>query len=131
LEYNYKLFGVEYEIFNFSHNISKYFVKADIAITRSGSSMLAELLNCKIPIINIPLPSSADNHQLKNAQYFEKKGYGYLIEEKNLEEKLFPLIKSIHEDKNLLNQMKKNQSTFSDKKVYEKIDNQIKELIYE
>ena len=93
--------------------------------------MLAELLNYKIPIINIPLPSSADNHQLKNAQYFEKKGYGYLIEEKNLEEKLFPLIKSIHEDKNLLNQMKKNQSTFSDKKVYEKIDNQIKELIYE
>ena len=131
LEYNYKLFGLEYEIFNFTHNITKYFEKADIAITRSGSSMLAELLNCKIPIINIPLPSSAENHQLKNAQYFEKKGYGYLIEEKKLEEMLFPLIKSIHEDKNLLNQMKKNQSTFSDKKVYEKINKQIKELIYE
>ena len=44
--------------------------------------MLAELINVKIPFISVPLPSSADNHQLKNAIYYEKNQYSYLIEEK-------------------------------------------------
>ena len=44
--------------------------------------MLAELVNVKIPFISVPLPSSADNHQLKNAIYYEKNQYSYLIEEK-------------------------------------------------
>ena len=35
--------------------------------------MLAELTNANIPFISVPLPSSADNHQLKNAIYYEKK----------------------------------------------------------
>ena len=35
--------------------------------------MLAELTNANIPFISVPLPSSADNHQLKNAIYYQKK----------------------------------------------------------
>ena len=35
--------------------------------------MLAELTNAKIPFISVPLPSSADNHQLKNAILLQKK----------------------------------------------------------
>ena len=35
--------------------------------------MLAELVNCRVPFISIPLPNSADNHQLLNAEYFKKK----------------------------------------------------------
>ena len=67
--------------------------------------MLAELANSRIPFISVPLPSSADNHQLKNAIYYEKNGYSYLIEEKDLNEKLFQLIKKISENKSLLNQI--------------------------
>ena len=35
--------------------------------------MLAELTNANIPFISVPLPSSADNHQLKNARFYQKK----------------------------------------------------------
>ncbi len=129
LENTYRLLNIECEIFNFSYDLIKYFAKTNLAITRSGSSMLAELLNCNIPIISVPLPSSADNHQLKNAKFFEKKGYGFLVEEREIEEKLFLLIKSIHEDKDLLNKMRKIQNKYSDKKTLKKIDKEIKELI--
>jgi len=91
----YKNLNIDFEIFNFSDNISEYFSQTDMAITRSGSSMLAELVNAKIPFISVPLPSSADNHQLKNAIYYEKNEYSYLIEEKDLNMKLFKLIKKI------------------------------------
>lgn len=127
----YTLLNIEHEIFNFSENILDFFVKTDLAITRSGASMLAELLNCNIPFISIPLPSSADNHQLKNAEYFEKLGCGFLIKEENMSKDLFQLIKLIHKDKDLLNQVKSTQIKYSDKEVFRKIDNQIKDKIDE
>ena len=129
LDTKYRLLNIEFELFNFNYNLLNYFSKIDLAITRSGSSMLAEFLNCKVPFISVPFPHAADNHQLKNAKYFEKKGYGFLIKENEIETKLFPLIKSIYADKDLLIQMKKKQNTHSDKLVFEKIDNQVKKLL--
>ena len=52
-------------------------------------------------------------------------GFSFLIEEKQIDEKLFTLIKSIHKDKDLLNQMIKKQKKYSDKDVFKKIQNQI------
>ena len=127
----YEDLNIDFEIFNFSNNILDYFSKINLAITRSGSSMLAELINAQIPFISIPLPSSADDHQLKNAIYYEKNGYSYLIEEKNLNTKLFQLIKKISEDTSLLSQIKSKQRQYSDKSVYENIDKQIKKIINE
>ena len=120
---------IDSEIFNFSNQLTGYFSKIDFAITRAGSSMLAELLNCNIPIITIPLPSSADQHQLKNAEYFESKGYGFLVKEEDIDKKLFLLIKTIYKDKKLLNKIIIRQKEHSDKKVFKKILNQVKEMI--
>ena len=91
--------------------------------------MLAELINAQIPFISVPLPSSADDHQLKNATYYEKNGYSYLIKEKDLDLKLFQLIKKIREDSSLLSQMISKQREYSDKSVYKNIDNQINMMV--
>ena len=125
----YENLNIDFEIFNFTNNILDYFSKINLAITRSGSSMLAELINVKIPFIAVPLPSSADDHQLKNATYYEKNGYSYLIEEKDLNKKLFQLIKKISEDTSLLSQIISKQRQYSDKSVYKNIDKQINRII--
>ena len=127
----YRNLNIDFEIFNFSTKILSYFSKTNLAITRSGSSMLAELINAKIPFISVPLPSSADNHQLKNAIYYEKYGYSYLVEQKDLNTKLFNLIKKISEDASLLDQIKSKQRQYSDKSVYENIDNELDKIIDE
>ncbi len=121
----YRNLNIDFEIFNFSNNISEYFAKTNLAITRSGSSMLAELINANIPFISIPLPSSADNHQLKNAIYYKKKGYSFLVEERDLEIKLFELLRNVNENEKLLDQIIHKQRQYSDKSVYENIDKQI------
>ena len=127
----YKDLNIDFEIFNFSNNILDYFSKINLAITRSGSSMLAELINTNIPFISVPLPSSADDHQLKNAIFYEKNGYSYLLEEKDLNSKLFELIKRISEDNSILKQIISKQRQYSDKSVYKNIDKHINEIIYE
>ena len=127
----YKNLKIKFEIFNFSNNISNYFSKINLAITRSGSSVLAELINAKIPFISVPLPNSADDHQLKNAIYYTKKGYSYLVKEKDLSEELFNLLKKINRDKSLLKTIKSKQKEFSDKNVYKNIDNQMNKILNE
>ena len=93
--------------------------------------MLAELFNSNIPFISVPLPTSADNHQLKNAVYYEKNQYSYLLEEKNLNEKLFQLINQINDNRSILLKIMNRQRQFSDKLVYENIDFQINKWINE
>ena len=93
--------------------------------------MLAELTNARIPFISIPLPTSADNHQLKNAIFYQKKNFGFLIEEKDLNNKLLYLIKDIYKNSTILDKIKLNQSQYSDKYVYNNIDRTLKKILDE
>ena len=127
----YESLNIECEIFNFSYNISEYFNKIDLAITRSGSSVLAELTNACVPFISVPLPSSAENHQLKNAIYYKKRNFAFLIEEKDLNDKLLNLIREIDKDRSILRGVIDNQGLHSDKNVYKNINYLLKKFIDE
>ncbi len=131
LSTTYKKANIDHEIFNFTDKISKYYSKANLVITRSGASVLGELINVKIPFISIPLPSSADNHQLKNAEFYEKRGYGYLIEQKNIKYKLYDLINSIFMNQLQIDNILYNQRQYSDKEIYKYLLNQLKKIINE
>ena len=127
----YEKAQIEFETFNFIDNLEEFFPKINLAITRSGSSVLAELTNACIPFISIPLPTSADNHQLKNANYYQKKNFSFVIEEKDIQYKLFPLLNEIFTKKSLLSNISKNQSQYSDKNVYININKALKKIIDE
>ena len=131
LQQKYNNNNLSYELFNFTFDIIKYYNLANLVITRAGSSALAELLNCKIPFISIPLASSSENHQLKNAQYFSEKGFGIMLEEKDIDIGLFDLLQSIHKDKSMLKSIESNQKKHSDKNVFAIIRREITELFYE
>ena len=124
----YRNLNFTFELFNFTNNITEYFLKTELAITRSGSSVTAELINCNIPFISIPYPYAADSHQEKNATYFEKKGYSYCIKETEVNKKLFFLIKSIYKDKKILDTIIEKQKNHSDKEVFLKINEVIENL---
>ena len=127
----YKKAKIDYEIFNFTNKITDYYSKANLVITRSGASVLGELVNVKIPFISIPLPTSADNHQFKNAIYYKKKGFGYLIDEKDINNQLYDLIKSIFKNKSLIQNILTNQRQYSDKNIFKNIKIYIEDIINE
>ena len=127
----YKNLNYDFELFNFTNNILKYFLKTELVITRSGSSITAELINCNIPFISIPYPYAADSHQDKNATYFEKKGYTISVKEAEIDKKLFPLIKSFYKDKKILDRMVQKQKEHTDKDVFLKINKVIESLLNE
>ena len=57
---------------------------ADVAITRAGISTLTEAAFYGVPLVMIPLPTSAENHQYHNAKVVEVAGAGKVVEESGL-----------------------------------------------
>ena len=90
--------------------------------------MLAELKKLLYTIYLNTFPTSADNHQFKNANYYKSKKMGFLIEEKDLKANLFNLIKEIYENNSLLEKIKIVQRQHSDKNVYKNMDNYLKKI---
>ena len=127
----YKKNGIDYEIFNFANKIVNYYLKSNLVITRAGASVLGELINVKTPFVAIPLPTSADNHQYKNAEFYEKKGYGYLLEERDIKNKLYNLINTFFNDKSLLTKILSNQRQYSDKDIFKNLSDYLKKILNE
>lgn len=57
---------------------------ADLGISRAGTGTLAEAAFHGVPLIMVPLPSAAENHQLHNARAAEAAGAGITVEESTL-----------------------------------------------
>ena len=93
--------------------------------------MLAELSNANIPFISIPLPSSADKHQQKNAKFYQDRDSTFVIDEQDLSYKLLPLIQKIYNNSSLLKKIKESQVQYSDKNVYNNVNQILKKIIDE
>ncbi len=71
--------GLEGEVVPFIEDMPAAFAQTDIVICRSGAGAMAELAAAGKPSILVPLPTAADNHQLRNAQAFERAGAARLV----------------------------------------------------
>jgi UDP-N-acetylglucosamine--N-acetylmuramyl-(pentapeptide) pyrophosphoryl-undecaprenol N-acetylglucosamine transferase len=83
MQTQYANMGVTSEIAPFFANITAKLAGAHLVIARAGASTIAELSCAALPAIFVPLPSSADNHQLYNATAICNEGGGWLMEQAN------------------------------------------------
>ena len=92
----YSVHKIEAEVSVFFQNIQNKFKLANLIITRSGGSTVAEILASCRPAIFVPLPSSFDNHQFENAKFFETNKCGWVFDQINNSKSDFQkLIKNI------------------------------------
>jgi len=73
--------GVCGEVSAFVIDMPGAFARADLVIGRSGAGAVSELAAAGKPSILVPLPTAADQHQLRNAEVFEKWGAARLIQD--------------------------------------------------
>ena len=96
-------FYSENEVDNFIFDYEKRFfnkiVESDLCITRAGASMLAELSILNTPFVAVPLPTSKDNHQLENANFYKDNGCCWVIDQNVFDEKIEELIRDIYQQK--------------------------------
>lgn len=105
--YSNSVFDVK--AFEYLFEMNQYYQWADVVLARSGASTIAELAAAGKPSILVPLPSSADDHQRKNAISLVQKNAAILIEEKDLTpEKLNEVLISLQIDSNKRDQLAQN-----------------------
>ena len=56
---------------------------------------MAELSILNIPFLAVPLPSSKDNHQFENANYYKNNGCCWILEQKFFNEKIEEFLENI------------------------------------
>lgn len=76
--------GLRSVVMDFCHDMGTVLAAADLVVSRSGGSSLAEFAALKLPSVLCPYPYAIDNHQLANARIFARAGGGMLIEQSQM-----------------------------------------------
>lgn len=102
-----------YNPYDFIVDISKVLAKSSLIISRSGGTIF-EIAALGKPVILIPLPSSANDHQRANAKEFERQNSAVYLEQNNLTaNELLSEINSLLKNQNKCKLLSKNIKKFA------------------
>ena len=122
---------IENKIFTFDDNFGDILQKTDLCITRAGASTLAELSVTNVPFIAIPLPSSKDNHQFENANFYKDNNCCWIIEQNHIGDKIEKLLNNILNDKRDYLEKKENLKKLNYKNTWTNANQKLLKIIHE
>lgn len=70
-----------FKLFDYREDMPRLYAAADLVISRSGASTVAELAHLRKPSVLVPLPSSAGGHQKANAMALAGRGAAICVDE--------------------------------------------------
>ena len=82
------------------------YAAADVVISRAGAMAIAELSVLKKPVIFVPFPFAAEDHQTVNAKTLESKNAGLMVVDKEAKEKLVSAAIALAKDEQRQNLLK-------------------------
>jgi len=86
------------------------YASADIVISRSGAMAISELCLVKKPVVFVPYPFAAEDHQTANAQNLVNKHAALMVKDTEALNKLIPLVMVLLANEQLQNELIKNIS---------------------
>jgi UDP-N-acetylglucosamine--N-acetylmuramyl-(pentapeptide) pyrophosphoryl-undecaprenol N-acetylglucosamine transferase len=92
----------------FIKDIDKAYAAADLIISRSGAISISELCIAGKPVVLVPSPNVAEDHQTKNALALVEKKAAIMIRDVEAEEKLVPAVLALAADQGQCIEMSAN-----------------------
>jgi UDP-N-acetylglucosamine--N-acetylmuramyl-(pentapeptide) pyrophosphoryl-undecaprenol N-acetylglucosamine transferase len=133
-----KLYFEEYKHYNDNKNVQVLafidrmdlvYAAADIVISRSGASSVSELCIVGKPVIFIPSPNVAEDHQTKNAKSIVDKNGALMIKEIELDTQFNTIFNNLLSNQNLQNELSENISKLAKTNATKDIVDEIIKLI--
>ena len=122
---------IENKIFSFDRNFLNKDQQIDLCITRAGASTLAELSVLNVPFIAVPLPTSQDNHQFENANFYKNNNCCWIIEQDYFDEKIEDFLSAILKNRTDYMEKKENLKKLNYQNSWINVNQKILELINE
>ena len=92
----------------FINNMEYAYAAADIVVSRAGAMAIAELCVVGKPVIFVPYPYAAEDHQAANANELVTKHAAIMIKDSEVNDKLISTIASLANDPVKANELKEN-----------------------
>ncbi len=102
---------------------------ADVIVSRAGAIAISELAVAKKPVLLVPFPFAAEDHQTKNALTLVEKNAARMVKDSEMKDKFWNTLSEICENENLRNEMSANLEFFAKPKAAEEIVDEIFKLI--
>ncbi|MFV0531490.1 MAG: undecaprenyldiphospho-muramoylpentapeptide beta-N-acetylglucosaminyltransferase [Flavobacteriales bacterium] len=96
------------KILEFIYEMKMAYVAADLIVSRAGAIAISELCLEGKPVVLMPLPWAAEDHQTKNAEALAKEKAAVIIKDDVADEKLVPTVLKLMQDDAQLKQMGEN-----------------------
>ncbi len=126
----YKKYNAEnVQVLAFIERMDLVYAAADFVISRAGASSVSELCIVGKPVVFIPSPNVAEDHQTKNAQAIVDKNGALLLKEKELDEKFEMVFSNLITDENLQKQLSESIKKLAKVSATKDIVNEIEKLI--
>ncbi len=122
---------IENVIFDFDKNLINKISNSDLCITRAGASTLAELSIMQVPFVAIPLPTSKDNHQFENANYYKNQECCWIIEQTFFDKEIERVLGNIVKNKNDLVKKRENLKKLNYQNTWINVNQKILNIINE
>lgn len=94
------------KILSFVAEMDQLYAAADLIISRSGAATLSELCCVARPVLLVPSPNVAENHQYHNAMALNDSGAALVIAEKDLEHDFEAVFNQLMDKKKQLEMVK-------------------------
>lgn len=105
------------------------YAAADLVISRAGAGSISELCLLKKPVILVPSPNVAEDHQTKNALALVVKNAALMIPDAEARERLIPMALEVVRDEKQLAMLGKNIELLAQHRSAERIVDEIVNII--
>ena len=127
---DYKKHGAAHvQVSAFIERMDLVYAAADIIISRAGASSVSELCIVGKPVIFIPSPNVAEDHQTKNAQSIVDRKGAIMLKETELDSEFSLVFEALLKDKGKQNQLRENIKQLAMPEATKKIVDEIVKLI--
>ncbi len=110
---------------DFINEMDKAYAAADIVVSRAGAMAVAELCVTKKPVIFVPFPFAAEDHQTMNARYLVERDAALMVKDEMVNARLFSEITSLAKDESKQKKLSENIAAFAVKDANKKIAEEI------
>ena len=117
------------QVLAFIDRMDLVYAAADFVISRAGASSVSELSIVGKPVIFIPSPNVAEDHQTKNAKAIVEKNGALLLKESELDEKFNTVFSDLVANENLQKELSQNIKKLAKVNATKEIVDEIVKLI--
>jgi UDP-N-acetylglucosamine--N-acetylmuramyl-(pentapeptide) pyrophosphoryl-undecaprenol N-acetylglucosamine transferase len=113
----------------FISDMALYYSAADVIVSRAGAIAISELAIAQKPLLLVPFPFAAEDHQTKNALTLVEKNAAKMVKDAEMKNKFWPTLMEICENENLRKTMSENLKDFAKPNATEEIVSEILNII--